>query len=129
MWVRAILALMLMTSAAHAGCNDTLLIFKDWKVVPLNSDQVQMTTDFKSTADKPITMIKATAGYIDALGDTVVTFNLDKDVEIAPGSDYVEVKNWDRDAFQRMLILKHSEVKTFLCIEAVLYNDGTKDEF
>ncbi|WP_051442629.1 hypothetical protein [Mesorhizobium sp. WSM3626] len=127
--MRALLALMLLTGTAHAGCNDTLLAFGEWSVVPLDYDQVQMSVAFKSSADKPIAMINAMAGYIDALGDPVVSFRLDKDVEIPAGGMYTEVKNWARDPFERMLILKHAEVKTFVCVEAVLYKDGTKQAF
>jgi len=127
--MRALLILMLLTGSAHAGCNTSLMTFVDWKVTPFEDDKVQMMTAFKSNAEKAITMIKATAGYIDALGDTVVAFRLDKDVEIPAGGTYTELKNWDKDEFKRMLILKHTEVKTFLCIEAVLYQDGTKEEF
>ncbi|ESY49035.1 MULTISPECIES: hypothetical protein [unclassified Mesorhizobium] len=127
--MRALLALMLLTGTAHAGCNDKLLAFGEWSVVPLGYDQVQMSVAFKSNADKPITMINAKAGYVDALGHPVVSFHLDKDVEIPAGGTYAEVKNYDRGPFERMLILKHAEVATFVCVEGVLYGDGTKQAF
>lgn len=127
--MRSIFLLAMMTSTAHAGCNEKLIEFTSWSIKPIDADTNEVVTSFKSNASKPIRMIDASAGYKDALGDTVGTFSLDRDVSIAPGATYSETKNWGLYTFERLLKLKPEEVTTFTCVRAVLYDDGTKEEF
>lgn len=127
--MRAILVLLLLSGTAHAGCNDTLLTFTDWSIKPLDAEANQITTTFKSNAERPIRMIDAKAGYFDALGAMVGSFELNRDASIRPGGTYAETKTWGQNTFERLLTLKHDEVKTFVCVTAVLYDDGTKQTF
>ncbi|QND60401.1 hypothetical protein [Mesorhizobium huakuii] len=127
--MRALLTFLLLTGTAHAGCNDTLLSFTDWSIKPLDAEAFQITTTFKSNADKPIRMIEARAAYFDALGAMVGSFELNRDASIQPGGTYVETKTWGKYTFERLLVLKHDEVRPFVCVIAVLFDDGTKQAF
>ncbi|MER8615963.1 hypothetical protein NKG99_03780 [Mesorhizobium sp. M1409] len=127
--MRTLAILMLLTGTAHAGCNETLLTFTDWSIEALDAQTNEMTTTFKSNAVKPIRMIDASAGYRDALGASISSFALNRDVSIQPAGTYAETKTWGPFTFERLLGLKHDEVATYVCVKAVLYDDGTKQEF
>lgn len=127
--MRSIFLLAMMTSAAHAGCNESLIEFTSWSIKPIDAQNNQIVATFKSNSAKPIRMLDTSAGYKDALGETVGTFSLNRDVSIAPGAMYSETKTWGPYTFERLLKLKPEEVTTFTCTRAVLYEDGTKEEF
>jgi hypothetical protein len=125
-----LLAVLLTCSTYPAtACDDHLLTFSSWSIKAISADTNKITTVFKSHADKPIRMIDASAGYKDALGGVIGSFSLDRDVKIEPNDSYSETKTWGPFTFERLLKLKHDEVTTFVCVKAVLYDDGTKQEF
>lgn len=114
---------------AQAACNADLIEFTSWSIEPIDSDSNRVVATFKSHADKPIRMIDASAGYIDALGERIGSFALERDVSIAPGATHTETGTWGLNTFERLLKLRPEEVTTFTCTKAVLYEDGTKVEF
>lgn len=127
--MRILFALFLMCGTANAACNDQLIEFVSWSIKPIDSDTNEVTASFKSHAEKPIKMIDASAGYKDALGGRIGSFALDRDLAITPGEEFTETGKWGPHTFERLLKLKPEEVTTYTCVKAVLYTDGTKEEF
>jgi len=120
----------LFTSAAQAECNASLLTFTGYSMRPLAAEAVEIATTFKSNASKPIRMLDAMATYRDALGASIGSFRLNRDVSIPVGGEYREVKKWGQFTHaDRLPKLKPSEVSLSVCVKAVLYEDGTKETF
>lgn len=113
---------------AHA-CDGTLAVVEEWSITPFDADNNKLVTTIRFKTEKPIRMIDGSFGFEDALGERVGSAGMDRDVSIAPGGTYTQDGIWGPYTFERLLKLRKEEVKTFTCIRAILYEDGSKQEF
>ena len=127
----AVFSLSIDAMAAN-NCNrgtDEVLSVKEWSIEPIDNRTNLLTVTYSSTLPKPVRMIDASAGFIDALGGEIGRFTLERDVTLSVGREHTETGRWGLFTFERLLTLRHEEVQTFVCTRSVLYSDGTKEEF
>lgn len=119
------------TAAAEPWCPGSLevMVVEDWSITPLDERSNELLTVLVSHLDHPIRMIDGSAGFIDALGEEIARFALDRDMSVDIGGRYEQKGLWGRNTFERLLDLRHEEVTTFVCVKAVLFDDGTKKTF
>lgn len=127
--IMALTALMAVPAAAQQACNRELIEMIDYSITPVDEDTNRLITTFRSNAASTIRMIDASAGFIDALGGTIATFAMDRDISVPPGESFEQEGLWGPHTFERLLDLKKDEVERFVCVRAVLYDDGSKEEF
>lgn len=132
--VLASVVLLGMTGAASAdefcGRGDSSAItMTEWSITPEDEDTNILVTGFRSELAQKVRMIDASAGFADALGKVIATFSLDRDIELAPGDKFEQSGRWGPYTFERLLVLRPEEVTGFVCVRAVLYDDGTVEEF
>ncbi|MDX1192182.1 hypothetical protein GOL96_13525 [Sinorhizobium medicae] len=113
---------------ANAACNADLLSVGDWSARRLDDGNMEVQIIVKSNAPKPIRMLDADFGFKDALGGHVAADAFERDIEIPASGSATTVKKWPL-TFERLLKLKREEVAAYACVRAVLYEDGTKEEF
>lgn len=124
-----ILGLCLIAGAAKAECNDKTLKLVSWEIKPIDARTNRLTTTFQSVASKAIRMVDGQASFSDALGGHIAAFAITRDVSVKPGEQFTQKGTWGPYTFERLLNLKHDEVSVEVCVSAVLYEDGTKEEF
>ncbi len=116
--------------AKAAGCNDTMLSITDWSVGKAGEEHVEFTLDVRSHAAKQIRMLKAIAYFYDALDSPLGAIPIGPDAIIPAGGEYNERLTWPAGAhLKRLLHLRKQDVKTATCVKAVLYEDGSKENF
>ncbi|MCO5962366.1 hypothetical protein [Sinorhizobium meliloti] len=113
---------------AFAACNADLLSVEKWSAQRVDDQTIEVRITVKSQAQKPIRMLSADFGFKDALGGHVAADTFDRDMTIPANASVTATKKWPM-TFERLLKLKHDEVVASTCVRAVLYEDGTKEEF
>lgn len=127
--MRTLVALLLTTSTAYAGCNENMITMLSWNITPIDSDTNQLDTSFRLNSEKPIRMIDASAGFSDSLGGRIGSFAIERDLRAAPGEEFDQTGRWGRFTFERLLEMERADVVTSTCVRGVIYADGTKEEF
>jgi hypothetical protein len=124
-------------TAADAGCGQKqsgILTLTDWSATmkkdSLLGDYPSIKVAYRNDNAKEIRMIKATVQFDDALGDHIGSFLLDKDIRIKPS----QTKKGDfafsgYTPFERLPKLEKRDATAYICVESVVYEDGTKEEF
>lgn len=103
-----------------------MISVKDWSAKPGAYGNVDVSIIYENTGDKQIRMLKATARFVDPFGDSVANLSLDPDVVVRPRSDHEEKGSWSA---ARLAKVRKEDVTAFVCVAAVLYEDGSKEEF
>lgn len=116
-------------STCSAGCADNVLSFDTWQIEPLDERTSLLTTEFTFVGSKPIRMLDASARFKDVLGKNIASFALESDVTLASGDTYKEVGRWGRLTFERLLDITPEDVQATVCVEGVVYQDGTVEKF
>ncbi|MFP5078317.1 hypothetical protein ACLE20_13495 [Rhizobium sp. YIM 134829] len=114
--------------SAHA-CNETLAVVEEWSITPFDADNNKLVTTIRFKTEKPIRMIDGSFGFEDALGERVASARMDRDAAIPAGGTHTQDGIWGPNTFERLLKLRKEEVKPFTCVRAILFEDGSKQEF
>lgn len=118
------------TAAAEtADCgnlNSQLLTIKDWSAKPGDFGSVSVSMTIQSNSDKQIRMLKAVALFVDPFGEKIANLALDPDTVIKPKAALVEKGSWSA---ARLAKVRPQDVTAKICVSAVLYEDGSKEEF
>ncbi|WP_454622772.1 hypothetical protein [Brucella anthropi] len=118
------------TAAAEtADCgnlNSQLLTIKDWAAKPGDFGSVSVSMTLQSNSDKQIRMLKAVALFVDPFGEQIANLALDPDTVIKPKAVLVEKGAWSA---ARLAKVRPQDVTAKICVSAVLYEDGSKEEF
>lgn len=121
------------TSPVHAApwCNGSLdaMSVSSWKIAAVDSQTNRLEVTVESHFARPVRMVDAAVGFVDALGDEIGRFALTRDVTLGPDETYTQTALWGLHTFERLLALEHAEVGAFVCVKAVLYADGSKEAF
>lgn len=111
------------------ACNSDLLTVTDWSIRKIDAGTNELVVTLKSEAEKPIRMIDGQYGFRDALGGRIASAAIERDASLPPSGETTITGLWGPFTFERLLTLKKEEVEPYTCVRAVLYDDGTKEEF
>jgi hypothetical protein len=129
-YLLAALSLAATTNLAHAdNCgprNASLIELKDWSATKSDFGSVNVSMSLQSHAEKPIRMLKASVIFSDPFGDNVANLALDPDVAIPAKATYTEKGSWSA---ARLAKVRPQDVSALVCVSAVLYEDGSKEQF
>lgn len=127
----AVAVLMCSPAAASEFCsgNAELLTVTEWAIEPIDDQYNSLTVTTTSQMVKGTRMIDASVGFVDALGGHIASYTVDRDAKIAPGGSFEQTGRWGPYTFERLLGLEPEDVSAYTCVRAVLYDDGTKEEF
>jgi hypothetical protein len=114
---------------AHAACNKDLLVVEDWSITAVDAETNELSYTVRSTSDKAIRMVDGQLGFKDALGETIGPLNIERDAAIPAKGTFSDKGLWGPFTFERLLKLKKDETTAYTCVRAILYEDGTKEEF
>ncbi len=114
---------------AVAGCKTDLFTVADWSYRDAGEEKVELVFTLQSASGKPIRMIDAQFGLKDALGGTIGTTKLPRDMKITPNGTYSETNLWGVKLFDRLLTIERADITPFTCVRGVVYDDGTKELF
>jgi len=117
------------TTQKTTECETGLLSVSSWSIEPIDSTYNRLTVAVQSHASKAIRMIDASVYFRDALGGQIGPYGMSRDVNISPGGTFTETNRWGPYTFERLLSLRHEEVTPCVRVRAVLYEDGTKEQF
>ncbi|WP_026616380.1 hypothetical protein [Ensifer aridi] len=124
-----LLSLFAASEAKASGCNETILSITDWSVRRADTSNVEISLRVQSLAAKQIRMVRSLAYFYDALDEPIGALPIGPDAIIPAGGEYLEHRVWSDHLFGRLLKLRKRDVKTATCVKAVLYEDGSKEEF
>jgi hypothetical protein len=131
--VAALLALVSLPVSADEVCgrqgSSEFLQLVAWTIEPVDERTNRMTETLVLHGDKPIRMIDGSIIYRDVLGGSIASKAIDRDIRLAPGSEYVQEGNWGQFTFERILEMERQDVVAFVCTKAVVYDDGTSQQF
>lgn len=115
--------------AETADCgnlNSQLITIKEWSAKPGDFGSVSVSMTLQSNSDKQIRMLKAVALFVDPFGEKIANLALDPDTVIKPKAVIVEKGAWSA---ARLAKVRPQDVTAKICVSAVLYEDGSKEEF
>lgn len=137
--MRAMIALVLglvtagVTPALAAECrggSQTLLVLEDWAVTPSDEPgQVTIEATLRYDGERPIRMAEGGVWFYDALDREIFGLPIEPDLVISAGQEYHYARGVAGGGVDRIQTINHSDVVAFTCISAVVYADGTKEEF
>lgn len=119
----------LLATSAQSACNSDLVTVQDWSIRPIDTTTNEVAYTIKSNASKAIRMIDGQLGFKDALGKTIGPMEIERDANIKAGGTFSDKGRWGQFTFERLLKLRKDEVIPYTCVRAVLYEDGSKEEF
>jgi hypothetical protein len=112
----------------YSGSADAILV-KDWSVEIKSEATHTIALTLESTLPKPIRMANVDVRFVDVLGNEIGGFAFEPDFSIKPK----EIVHYSRDIgsmlMPRLPNLKQGDATPLFCTRAVLYDDGTKEEF
>ncbi|MEQ1407778.1 hypothetical protein ABK249_22925 [Neorhizobium sp. Rsf11] len=131
--MRYVLIVAAMLAAGSAAADDKcgsasseILALKEWSASPGDYGSVSVRLKIGNKTDKQIRMVKAAAIFIDPFGDDIARLAIDPDVTIPANGDIEEKGSWSA---ARLVKVRPQDVTTTVCVSAVLYEDGSKEEF
>ena len=129
----ALLALVSLPALADEKCgrqgSSDALQLTVWTIEPVDERTNRMTETLVLNLDKPIRMIDGSIIYRDVLGASIGSKAIDRDMKLAPRAEYVQEGDWGQFTFERILGMERQDVVAFACTKAVVYDDGTSQEF
>lgn len=133
--MRRLIGLMLlaMPTAAAAECQGRadLLIVEEWSVERVTGviSGIDITIHLKSAFDQPFRMIDAGYTFSDALGRRISGFTMNPDLRASPGETVETGNGYTGREMDRVPTMNKDDVSVSTCVRAVVYDDGTKEEF
>jgi len=106
-----------------------LLQVSDWSISPIDEDTNSLSVTLSNSGDNAIRMIDGSVAFQDALGGHIASYSIDRDAQIEAHGSFEETGRWGPYTFERLLKLKADEVEAYACVRAVLFADGSKEEF
>jgi hypothetical protein len=122
-------ALLIAGSAAADECGarrSDILILKDWSAATGEYNNVRVSLNLQNNTNKQIRMVKASAVFTDPFGENIASLAIDPDVVIPAKGAFEEKGSWSA---ARLVKVRKQDVKATMCVSAVLYEDGSKEQF
>lgn len=119
------------TLAAECDKGRGILDLTSWSAGDVDTARYQapITTKIKHVGEKAFRMIDGGIQFYDALGRRIVGLSLDEDLAMSPGDELEETKWYGIASTERLRTASPKDIKGVVCLNAVLYEDGTKEEF
>lgn len=108
------------------GSPDVLRLV-DWSATKADRGTV-VTLTYENAAPKGIKMVEGTAWFSDALDRSIGGIGLNEDVRLTPGSSATEEFRMVGN-IERLAEVDKTDAAGIICVEAVLYDDGSKEAF
>lgn len=126
-----LVALPWLTAAALAECpagSPNVLRLVSWEAATADDGFADLEIVYENVSDQPIQMIDAILTFQDALGGHIGTLAVERDLTLAPSEQGRQnfiptIKDW------RLPKLSPETVTADICTRAVLYADGTREDF
>lgn len=124
-------------ATAHAECGPNgsadVLAVSDWSV-DVGPDQMGMitaktTVEIQNKTDRAIRMVDGSVLFTDALGGYITNIGIERDLTIAAGDTASWSAEYGGTGLERIPDLRRDEVTVEACVSAVLYDDGSKQQF
>lgn len=121
-------------AAADCGPNGdgTAITVKEWSVeaiAGLIGTEAKVSVTFTNDLTKSFRMIDASIMFEDALGGYISNIGVDRDITLAPGNSTVYTASYGGTGLDRVPQMNRQDVVVYACTKAVIYDDGTKQEF
>ncbi|MGX5719931.1 hypothetical protein [Shinella zoogloeoides] len=113
-------------SDCTSGSGDILKL-SDWSAAARNVRSTDVSFTLENASNRTVQMVDGTVWFEDALGQSIGGISITPDVTVAPGAK-VDQKSF-MAGFERLVKARKQHIKAFSCVDAVLYEDGTKEEF
>lgn len=128
-------ALFLISSPSFADCgrgSPDILTLTDWTVEEDTSrtipgSKVEFTV--RNNGAKAVRLVDAGVYFRDILGEQIASIAISRDIQIAPGEAAVDGGSYLGTRLDRIPKMNPADVVAFACTEAVVYEDGSIDEF
>ena len=134
--VIGIAAVLVASGVQAAECQNgkaTALTLTDWTATMKDGSigpYPSITVRFRNDGTKEIRMAKASVWFVDALGETISGVDLDKDIRLKPSAEAQQVFAMTGSSdFERLTRLEKRDATGHICVQAAVYEDGTKEEF
>ncbi|WLS01749.1 hypothetical protein [Shinella oryzae] len=117
--------------SAYAGdCNSgsgEILKLTEWSASARNERATDVSFTLENVSKRAVQMVNGTVWFEDALGQGIGGISITPDVVVAPG-ETIDQKSF-MAGFDRLTKARKQDIQAFSCVDAVLYEDGTKEEF
>lgn len=120
-----------MAQDCKSGRQDILTV-TEWSAVMKdgNIPYPFVTVGFRNDGKKEIRMAKASVWFKDSLDDVISGVDLEKDLKLKPSAGAIQnfAMSGSTD-FERLTTLEAKDARGYICVDAIMYEDGTKEEF
>ncbi|WP_307145455.1 hypothetical protein [Rhizobium tibeticum] len=121
--------------AAAQDCQEgqkEVIAVESWDIKKVDDPMfsgMDITLKLKSNATKPFRMADASFTFQDGLGRRISSFTIDPDLKAKPGDVVETVNGYQGSEMDRVPKMNRADVVVFACTKALVYEDGTKEEF
>lgn len=120
--------------SAYAECSpgrDDIVALESWEAVDLGDSVYSLRLELKNIGNRSIRMVEGGTYFYDPLDRSVGGWKLPPDLVLAP--EETQAQEWPRIVSPgdggRLAKLRPDEVSTKTCVTAIVYDDGTVEEF
>lgn len=131
--MRFAILISLLAATPAMACNTDFISVQDWQVQNIERSGMSgpyATISYRLNADRSVRMIDASIRFEDALGGSMGTLSVDRDVRLSPG----EVATLEgfypgASSIARIPNVDPADVQVTTCTRAVVFHDGTVQRF
>jgi hypothetical protein len=109
-----------------------ILTLTDWSLAISKDglfDRATLTLTYRNDAAKPIAHVDAYAVFRDRWGGFISTIATRTNPGLAPGAVGSETASYFGTGLDRIPSLDRADIVAGLCVDLVVYEDGTKESF
>lgn len=130
--MRAILVTTLLAGSPAMACDNSFISVQDWRVQNIERNSFpgpEAVVHYRLSGSKGVRMLDAAVRFEDALGKHIASIAVDRDERLAPGGTARLVGFYPGSNLSRIPNMEREDVVVSTCTRAVIYEDGTKEEF
>lgn len=130
MRVASLLLFLAVAPSASAACGQSApLTVLGWTAAAKSEATTKYSLEISSTLKKPARMVSGYITFSDALGKDMGAFEIPRDGAVPANSKFALDIDVGSLVVPRILKVNKSDVIVEACVEGVVYEDGTKEEF
>ncbi|MFK0273639.1 hypothetical protein ACIQUG_08185 [Ensifer sp. NPDC090286] len=116
--------------SASAACGQGApLVVLGWTAAAKGEATTQYSLEISSSLKKPARMVSGYVTFRDALGKDMGAFEIPRDDAVPANSKFALDIDVGSLVVPRILTINKADVVVEACVEGVVYEDGTKEEF
>lgn len=130
--MRTVLLIVMMAATPAMACDSDFIVVQDWQVKNIERGSFpgpEADVHYRLTGDKGVRMIDAAIRFEDALGKRIASIAVERDKRLSPGITARLVGFYPGSELSRIPNMEREDVMVTTCTRAVIYDDGTKEEF